>query len=63
MEKDYLIIVRGTVEQKFHVKAECLDDATDQAKERFDIGVRQSGELYKEDVVSAAWADSDEGEL
>ena len=43
MEKDYLITIRGTVEQTFHIKADNLEDA----------------EKYTEEVTSAAWADWD----
>ena len=57
MEKDYLITIRGTVEQTFHIKADNLDKAEQQAREQFDIGNVKEAEKYTEEVTSAAWTD------
>ena len=59
MEKDYLITIRGTVEQTFHIKADNLEEAEQQAREQFDIGNVKEAEKYTEEVTSAAWTDWD----
>lgn len=57
MEKDYIVTIKGTLEQTFHIKTDSLDDAERQANELFTMCKRRPRDTYKQETVSAAWSD------